>query len=195
MKLARLAFSTRFALTMFLTVVLLLSACSSTESAPQPDLGVAAATYRIQPDSTRRDSSAEGGRAAILYRTGDRARFDLSRVPYSRNGYRVTVRARADYYQGWPVMQPIINGFYRSEKDNDVRRSSYGRGGDDLGRFCVGSATISGSSDVLELRFGNDAYGGSPDKDRNLYIDYITLEEIPASVVRERDDYLLCFSG
>ncbi len=120
-------------------------------------------------DSTIKDPQAKGGEAVILRRTGQRATFELQGVP--SGSYRVSVRARADAYQGWPIMRLYLSG-QRLGKDNAVERKRYGAG---LQTF--GKAQLK-EGDMLEAEFTNDLYGGSKDKDRNLIVDYLILEPV-----------------
>ena len=134
------------------------------------DLGTLA---EIEPDPKESvmidDPEATDGRTAALYREGEGVSFDLTNVPSGR--YRLIVRARADEYLGWPTMRLRIDNEDLEDKDNSVKRENYGAGGDDLGVFDLNS-----NQDVEPSIFLNDAYDGSPEKDRNLYIDHLRLE-------------------
>ena len=138
--------------------------------------------YTVNPKDTRiiSDRTAQDGKAAALYRTGERARFDLRSAISATGQYRVLVRARADEYKGWPLMKVIVkrNGFGGSDvtETNDVRRTSYGSGFDTIGTFCLDPGND------MEIIFTNDAYGGAG-KDRNVYIDYIKLEPVRIGAV------------
>ena len=153
-----------------LTLALGLPLVACTNAAADHELAPAGAqTQVIEPEAehTLEDPGADGGEAAILYRTGERGTFKLDNV--ARGVYSVSVRARAQAYEGWPVLRLYLNGQALGE-DNPVERETYGEGAQQFGE-----ATLEQGQSIT-AEFVNDLYGGSPDKDRNLIIDHLILE-------------------
>ena len=109
-----------------LTVTLF--ACTGVTPAPEvAELEVQAQrTQKLEPEAKHSidDPEAQGGEAAILYSTDQKATFKLE-VPSGI--YRVSVRARADEYEGWPVMRLYHNAQPLGE-DTSVKRETYGEG-------------------------------------------------------------------
>ena len=152
----------------------LLAACTSVT--PETELNVQAlSVQQIEAEAKRviKDPEAEGGEAAILYSTDQKATFQLAEVPAGR--YKVSVKARADEYKGWPLMRLERDG-KRLGEDNLVERTRYGEGAQ---RF--GEADFE-AGQVITATFTNDLYGGSEDKDRNLIVDYLILEPVSEPV-------------
>ena len=150
----------------------LLAACTDVTPTPEAELDVQVqSTQEIEPEAKHfiDDSEAKGGEAAILYETGRRATFKLDEVPSGR--YKVSVQARADEFEGYPVMRLHRNG-ERLGKDNPVRQTRFDGS---VQRF--GKADLE-QGDALEAEFTNDRYRGSEDKDRNLIVDYLILEPV-----------------
>ena len=110
------------------------------------------------------DPNAKDGKAAALYRTGDGVRFELTNI--QSGTYKVSVRARGDQYQGPPVMRLKLDG-QQLGQDSAVKTGSYKAQG-------FGEVTLE-QGQVLEAVFINDKWGGTPETDRNLYIDHLTL--------------------
>ena len=163
----------RFRLLAYLSLTLVLAAC--TNVAPELDVQAQRSAQRIEPEakSFTQDSEAEGGEAAILHKTGQRATFKLDEV--TSDTYKVSVRARADEYGGWPVMRLYRNG-QRLGEDNPVKREGYGEGAQKFGEAELAQG------DVLEAEFINDLYEGEG-KDRNLIVDYLILEPVEGGTV------------
>ena len=114
------------------------------------------------------DPSASGGRAAALYREGESVVFELGNI---QDGiYKVSVRARGDLYKGPPVISLSLNK-EQVGADNAVKTTLYKDQG-------FGQVTLE-QGQVLEVVFTNDVWDGSPDKDRNVYIDHLTLTPAP----------------
>ena len=160
-------------LALCLLSTLFLVACSDTS--PEPGLStMSSRALRLEPAAKHftRDADAAGGKAAILFRESERATFKLGGVPGGT--YKVSVRARAEAYEGWPVMRLMSNGEQLGE-DNPVERERYGSGAQKFGEVRLSEGQ------VVTARFLNDRYGGSRDKDRNLVIDYLILEPVEVS--------------
>ncbi|HEX2864144.1 MAG TPA: carbohydrate-binding domain-containing protein, partial [Deinococcales bacterium] len=115
------------------------------------------------------DPAATGGQAVILYSTGATARFV---VPSSlaAGTYTVRARARGQYYQGWPVIALTRNGTRLAT--NQVGSSNYVA--NTFGNYSLKPG------DVLDISFTNDLYGGSAATDRNVIVDYLTLDPVSA---------------
>ena len=147
--------------TRYLYFTLLLAACATT---PEPELAPSNAPMFIEPEaeSVIQDAEAEGGEAAILYRNEDRATFALGDLP--DGVYRVSVRARAHEYEGWPVMRLTL-GDEQLGEDSAVEREAFGEADLEAGQ-------------VITAEFVNDLFGGSEDRDRNLIIDHLILEPV-----------------
>ena len=109
------------------------------------------------------DASASDGKAAALYRTNESAVFEVGNIQGGK--YRVSVRARGDLYRGPPVLRLKQTG-----RENAVRTDFYKD--QDFGEVTLKQGQ------VLEVVFINDDWGGSPDKDRNVYIDYLSLTRV-----------------
>ena len=114
------------------------------------------------------DPEAQDGKAAALYRTGDGVRFQLEGIV--KGTYEVSVRARGQYYEGWPTLRVSVDG-NQVGQDNQVKRSSYGQGEQTFGEVTLEAGQ------TLQAVFTDDKYGG-PDKDRNLFIDHLTLTPV-----------------
>ena len=110
------------------------------------------------------DSSASDGEAAALNRTGEGVRFELSTL--QSGTYTLEVRARGGVYQGPPKMRLSLNG-KRIGAGKPVTTNSYTN-------YSFGDLALK-QGQVLELVFTNDKWDGSPDKDRNLYIDHLDV--------------------
>ena len=153
-------------------------ACTSVAPDPEiAELEAQVAVQQVEPEAENsvEDPEAKGGEAAILYATGQRASFKLQGVSSGR--YQVSIRARADAYQGYPVMRLYHNG--QPLGDNPVEREEYGRDGQGFGEVALTEG------DVLEAEFVNDKWGGSADKDRNLIVDYLILEPVAGRAAPE----------
>ena len=113
----------------YLSFTLLLAACAEVATNPETELGLQAqpATRQVEASAKNmiNDARASGGKAALLSKQGDTATFELNEVPSGR--YKVSVRARADEYRGYPVMRMYHSG-ERLGKDNPVSREQYGEG-------------------------------------------------------------------
>ena len=132
----------------------------SVELSPQADVDPKDATLIDDPD-------ARDGKAAALYREGEGVKFKLDTI---RDGkYKISVRARGDLYKGPPILRLSVNE-KQVGTDNAVRTDFYKE--QNFGEFTLKQGQ------VLEAVFTNDDWGGSPDKDRNLYIDYLTLTPV-----------------
>ena len=172
-------------LTLSLAVLSLLTACSSPTSKPEFELAVVRleplqsdlfsdaeldlTSSNLDPKSKKiiNDKNAFDGRAAALYRSGEGVRFKLKNV--ANGTYRVSVRARGQHYQGWPIMRSELGG-ERLGKDKLIDVASYRD--INLGELYLKN------DQTFKLSFRNDHWGGRPDRDRNLYIDHLTLTPI-----------------
>ena len=147
--------------------IVTLAACTNVTPEPESELGTQAqSTQQIEPQARSfiQDPEAEGGEAAILYMTGQKATFKLNEVV--SGAYKVSVRARGDNYEGWPVMRLTVDGQQLGE---DVLVD-----GDGYLEYSFGEVALS-PGQAVEVVFKNDNYDGSADKDRNLYVDQLTL--------------------
>ena len=113
------------------------------------------------------DPNATDGKAAALYRTGDGVRFELKNV--QSGTYKVSVWARGQLYRGPPILRLKVGG-QQVGRDNVVKSSTYKEQ-----RF--GEVTLE-RGQVLEAVFTNDKWGGTPETDRNVYIDYLVLTRL-----------------
>ncbi|MFW6143624.1 MAG: carbohydrate-binding domain-containing protein [Patescibacteria group bacterium] len=77
---------------------------------------------------------------------------------------KLVVRAKGDYYQGWPHMQVYVDDLFVAE--TTVEYDTY----TDYA-FVVGKNI----QDKISVVFTNDLYGGSEEADRNLWVDYIAV--------------------
>ena len=168
----------------FLLLVALLISCAQLGADTEPD--IEAAPMTLDPASSNltgeaarnaqdidpkfreiiRDGAAEDNLAAALYSSEDGVRFELGGI---RNGrYRVSLRARGDEYEGWPVARLFFEDEHVGE--STVESATYTER--DL-------ATLELKREqVLEVFFTNDKWGGTPETDRNLYIDHLTLTPV-----------------
>ena len=150
--------------TLLLSVVLSLVSCSDM-AADTLDESAAPAALTLEPvEENKEEADALNGKTAVLLRTGERARFEIGDV--QSGTYTVSVRARGDNYEGWPVMRLEVDAQQLGE---DVLVDS-----DGYREYTFGEVTLS-SEQVVEAVFTNDNYDGSADKDRNLYVDQLTL--------------------
>ncbi len=108
------------------------------------------------------DAGAEGGQAVALWSGADGAYFSLDKVPDSC--YEISVRVRADLYEGPPKLRLSVNGSLAKDP-KPVANTSY----KDLsfGYVCLEGGRI--DANLLD-----DRYDGAG-KDRNLYVDSLTL--------------------
>lgn len=161
-------------------IFLLFAACAGNEASP----GAADGGYYLQADEAALEASeataseltaqgvplkiddpaARDGRAALLLRTGDRLGW---RFGGSSGSYEVRVRARGTLYQGAPKMRAQLGGEVLGEETVGL----------DYKLYSFGVREFS-SGDRVEVVFTNDKWGGSRDKDRNLFIDHIWLKPI-----------------
>ncbi len=145
--------------------VLTLGLAGCADTAKPLGESAAAAALTLEPvNETREELGAMNGRTAVLYRTDERARFALDGVP--KGSYAVSVRARGDNYEGWPKMRLSVDG-KRLGEDVAVERATYQE-------YTFSEVALS-SGQVIEAVFTNDNYDGSAERDRNLYIDHLTL--------------------
>ena len=162
----------RYQLQLLIYLSFVFVACTSVAPDPEvTELEAQVAVQQIEAEAKNviKDPEAKGGEAAILYTTGQKATFKLNEV--ASGAYKVSVRARAEAYEGYPVMRLHRNG-ERLGEDNPVKRERYGEGAQKFGE-----AELT-EGDVLEAEFTNDLYDGSESKDRNLIVDYIVLEPV-----------------
>ena len=155
----------KLALPLLAALVLPLGGCL--DAAPQPDDGVAETSRQLilepQAEVTLADPNARDGETAALYRTGERASF----VPEGVSGtYALSLRAKGDAYEGWPALRLEVDGEQLSEAA-EVSRSTYEE-------VSTGETYLT-SGQVVEAIFTNDNWGGSPEQDRNLYVDHLAL--------------------
>ena len=150
-----------------LTLALLLCACTQIRT-----LDAASTTYTVEAEAehTIEDPEASGEQAAILYSSAQRATFALDEVPSGT--YKVSVRARADEYEGWPVMRLRVGDQVIGE--GSVERESYGEAAQSFGEEALEQGQ------TITAEFVNDLFEGSPEKDRNLIVDHLTLEPVDA---------------
>lgn len=103
-----------------------------------------------------------------LRNTGQIAKVET----FKKAKYRFQISARGSYYHGWPVMQVFV-------------------GGRKLGQKTIHSATLknytfeyqvpSAGKHHIVIKFPNDAWGGSKDKDRNLFVKSLNLTQTAVS--------------
>ncbi len=157
---------TRIGYTALLLLVILLSLVSCSNTATDMlDESAAPAALTLEPiEENKEEAGATNGKTAVLLRTGERARFEIGDV--QSGTYKVSVRARGDNYEGWPVMRLTVNNQQLGE---DVLVGSNG-----YREYTFGEVALS-SRQVIEAVFTNDNYDGSADRDRNLYVDQLTL--------------------
>ena len=152
---------------LILTLGLALSACqSSRPEVSELDALAAPLTFEPEGESAAKDPEASGGGAVKLSKTGQRAAF--KGLPAGT--FEVSVVAKADEYQGWPVMRLYLNGEQLGE-DNPVKQARF-----DGGAQRFGEAELK-EGDTLEAEFTNDLYEGK-NKDRNLYVDHLVLSPV-----------------
>ncbi len=150
-----------------LVALLALIGCSNTAT-DMLDESAAPAALTLEPiEENQEEADALNGKTAVLLRTGERARFEIGDV--QSGTYKVSVRARGDNYEGWPVMRLTVNNQQLGE---DVLVGSNG-----YREYTFGEVALS-SRQVIEAVFTNDNYDGSADRDRNLYVDQLTLEPV-----------------
>ena len=176
----------RFPICLAVLSVLILAACSSS---PTPQAEFDLAVVRLEPlqsdlfedpdldltgtnvDPKSRkiisDKNAVDGKAAALYRSGEGVRFRLKNI--KSGAYKVSVRARGKHYQGWPIMRAKL-GKTRVGKDLLVEDAKYQTV--ELGELDLKT------NQSFYVSFRNDHWGGRPDRDRNLYIDHLTLTPV-----------------
>ena len=152
-----------------LIVLLALAGCSDTVAGTLEESAAPSALLLEPVDEHIPDGAAANGRTAELLRTGERARFELDSV--QDGAYEVHVRARGDNYEGWPILRLSVNDQQLGETIR-VESSRYLE-------YNFGEFNLS-SGQVLEAVFTNDNWDGSKDKDRNLYVDHLTLTPIDA---------------
>ena len=146
--------------------VLTLGLAGCADTAKPLSESAAAAALTLEPvNETREELGAMNRRTAVLYRTDERARFALDGVP--KGSYDVSVRARGDNYEGWPKMRLSVDG-KRLGEDVAVERATYQE-------KTFGEVDLS-SEQPIEVIFINDNWGGSAERDRNLYVDHLVLE-------------------
>jgi len=94
----------------------------------------------------------------------------------------VVIKAKGQYYNGWPIMQLKING-------NVIQEWNVSSA--DWEIYSLDNVEISGNEIIVS--FINDAYGGSPSQDRNLYIDYVEIGDEKIEADSENVKY--CIAG
>ena len=117
------------------------------------------------------DQQALDGKAAALYNTGDGVRFELADI--KPGTYEVSVRARGDHAQGWPVVRLSTNA-EQVGTNLTVNRKRYKNSSADQ---VFGEVSLK-AGDILDLVFVNGSWGGADKKDRNLYIDHLSLTPV-----------------
>ena len=156
-----------YATLLLLALLLMLAGCSDM-AADTLDESAAPSTLTVEPiEENKEEADATNGETTVLLRTDERARFTLEGV--TRSSYTVSVRARGDNYEGWPVMRLTVNNQQLGE---DVLVDS-----DGYREYTFGEIALS-SEQVVEAVFTNDNYDGSADKDRNLYVDHLLLDPV-----------------
>ncbi|WP_216329216.1 DUF4038 domain-containing protein [Deinococcus aestuarii] len=115
--------------------------------------------------NTVNEPAASGGRAVGLWSSSQKARFVVP-ADLPTGNYTLSLTARADEYQGWPIV-------------------AVKRGGTRLGTATVTSQTYApfdlattslAPGQTLEVEFTNDALGNKAGEDRNAIIDHLTLQ-------------------
>ena len=151
---------------LILTLGLGLTACQS--SGPEvSELGPLDTPLILEPEGEgSADPAAAGGEAALLFRTNERARFTAD---VASGTYEVSVVARGQAYAGDPAMRLLVGGQQVGE-DVFVQTVSYKE-------HTFGEVDLE-AGQIIEVVFTNDKWDGSPEKDRNLYIDYLILSRV-----------------
>ncbi len=108
------------------------------------------------------DNQASGGKAVAFYKTGDYIKCTI----ILEGNDRISIRARGTNYNGAPCLQLLVDGTPSGKNYISSTYSTYEYSVNALGAH------------TLTFEFTNDAYGGSADKDRNAYIDTITIFHI-----------------
>lgn len=162
------------------SLLLILVGCNDLD-APRADTPQVApqSHLRFEPQGGRTvyDADAEGERAAKLQWQDEKVYFDVDAAP---GCYDVYVRVKAELYKN---DAPRLRLRSSAEKlgDRAVKREVYqDRAFEEL---CVER------EQRLSAQFINDAYGGSARKDRNVFIDYLSLTTVdtPGDPQGERD--------
>ena len=149
---------------LLLLVLVTLAGCSDIAT-DTLDVSAVPSALTLEPtNDNKEEADATKGRTAVLLRTEERARFEIGDT--QSGAYKVNVRARGDNYEGWPVMRLTVDGQQLGE-DSSVESDVYRE-------YTFGEVALS-SGQVVEAVFTNDNYDGSADKDRNLYVDQLTL--------------------
>ena len=150
----------------FFIVLLVLAGCSDMAVGTLEERAAPSALLLEPVDENIPDEAATNGRSAALYRTDERARFTLGSV--QDGTYTVNVRARGDSYQGPPTLRLDVDGETLGERAVE---------GEGYLEYTFGEVELF-SGQVLEAVFTDDNWGGSEGKDRNLYVDQLTLTPV-----------------
>ena len=111
------------------------------------------------------DADARRGYAFRFRRSGDELRWNLDGV--KAGTYRIKVSARADLYLGAPKLSLKLGDKRVRKTFEDESYSSLSYGTFELE-----------PAQKLTLRFENDRWGGSSDKDRNITVDHVSFERV-----------------
>jgi subtilisin family serine protease len=114
-----------------------------------------------------KDANASGSVAYFLESNGDLVRFTLPDT-LRAGRYSIAVRARGQNFKGWPEVELRING----KRVGKVEINANGFVKRNLGTFELQPGL------QLEVVFLNDAYKGSPERDRNVILDSLLLEPV-----------------
>ena len=96
----------------------------------------------------------------------------------------VVVRASGDHYQGSPQFMLLVDGVPVGQTRTVTATHSQGQWQE------FGFAVDLTDKQTIAIAFINDAWGGTPDTDRNLWIDHVTVNGVvhaPADAIYYRD--------
>ena len=110
------------------------------------------------------DPEARGQQAYLFLRSGDELKWDVSRPA---GASEIIVRTRALAYEGDPILEFEAAGrtVSRAVSSGDYTEVSFG---------------VFALDGEAKLRFANDLWGGSADRDRNVIVDYVLIRRAPA---------------
>lgn len=109
------------------------------------------------------DPDAEDGTAVWLVRSGDSLSWTYEEAGAT---LELLVRARGEVYQGPPKMKLSVGGKVLGTQIVNT---------EDYALYTFGVHEVEAGAEI-KLTFTNDLWGGSRESDRNLVIDYVTLQ-------------------
>lgn len=131
-----------------------------------------------EPESSRLDVDASDGASAPAPASAGTGGNGSGTVPPYTNPPAqgqpgpdtITVYAAGQNWQGWPNMQIYVDGvlYGTFTVDADITNGQ-------SGAYSVTGNFGAAGPNKVEVRFGNDAWGGTDDTDRNLFVDAISV--------------------